>query len=148
MKSSPGETIKLRGHHLICLHFFNGEGYNPEFIVNLNELLKRAEAGVEIDVYSGADDVCRKCPYLKGKICLYDTNAESGIREMDETALKLLNVNERASIAWEGIKKKIPGVLITWSIKYCSKCNWRGVCEKDSDFLLILKQQISRNSSL
>ena len=58
--------MKLRGHHLVCLHFFTGEGYTKEFIDNLNRILKKAEAGEEIEVINSADDVCIKCPYFKG----------------------------------------------------------------------------------
>ncbi len=71
MNSLLKPVIKLRGHHLVCLHFFKGEGYNPEYIENLREILRRAEAGEEIEVSSGVDDVCRMCPNLKGEICFY-----------------------------------------------------------------------------
>jgi hypothetical protein len=72
----------LRGHHLICLHFFSGEGYDAQFIENLRDVLKRAESE-EIEIVSGNDDVCAKCLYLKDHKCAYDENADKEIREMD-----------------------------------------------------------------
>ena len=72
MKSSE-KVIKLRGHHLVCLHFFKGEGYNLEYVENLAYILKRAEAGDGIEVAAGADDVCNTCPSLKEGMSLRST---------------------------------------------------------------------------
>jgi hypothetical protein len=129
-------TIKLRGHHLICLHFFRGEGYNPEFVANLREVIKRAEAGEEIEVYSGADDVCKMCPYLKEGICFYDKDTEAEIREMDRRAIRLLRLKTRRRVKWLDIREKIPQIFREWSREYCEDCSWRKVCEKDKYFSL------------
>jgi hypothetical protein len=129
MKSLPKLPIKLRGHHLICLHFFKGEGYNPEFIKNLRKIIKRAEDGEDIEVYPGPDDVCTMCPYLKGIICFYNNEAESEIKEMDRKALQLLGVKHLDKVVWLNIKIKIPEVFSQWSKIYCRACDWRKVCE-------------------
>ncbi len=121
--------IKLRGHHLICLHFFQGKGYNPEFIENLRRIRKRVEAGEEIEVSSEADDVCKRCPYLKAGKCLYDKEADIEIKEMDRTAMKLLSAKNLERVTWMNIKKKIPEIFSQWSRKYCTDCDWREVCE-------------------
>jgi hypothetical protein len=127
-------TIKLRGHHLICLHFFKGEGYNPEFVANLGEILRRAEAGEEIEVYSGADDVCKMCPYLKRGRCFYDKDTEAEISEMDKVALRLLRQKTRRRVKWLDIREKIPQIFREWAREYCKNCNWRKVCEKEEKF--------------
>jgi hypothetical protein len=137
-------VVRLRGHHLICLHFFLGEGYKPEFIENLKEVLKRAEAGEEIEIPAGADDICRECPYLKDTICLYDKNAEDEIREMDRTATALLGLENKEKVKWMDIKKKIPGVFKKWAKRYCEECDWRRVCEKNKDFPASFDVHISR----
>jgi hypothetical protein len=126
--------LKLRGHHLICLHFFKGEGYNPEFVINLKEILRRAEAGEEIGVCHGADDVCKMCPYLKGNICFYAKDAEAGIREMDKRAIELLGLKDREKVKWIDIKSKIPEIFREWAREYCKVCNWRKVCERGPEY--------------
>uniref|UniRef100_A0A7C4WD24 DUF1284 domain-containing protein n=1 Tax=Geoglobus ahangari TaxID=113653 RepID=A0A7C4WD24_9EURY len=63
--------MKLRGHHLICLNFFKGEGYSKEFVENIERILKERE----IEVVIGADDVCSKCPHLKSGSCNYKENS-------------------------------------------------------------------------
>jgi hypothetical protein len=128
--SSPVKLIKLRGHHLICLHFFRGEGYSPEFIERLTKILERAEAGEEIVVSPIADEVCRICPYLKGVKCIYNKGADTEIREMDKTALKLLGLRNRDKVQWLNIREMLPDIFPEWAGKYCVKCDWRWVCEK------------------
>jgi len=122
--------IKLRGHHLICLHFFKGEGYNHEFVANLREILKRVKAGEEVKVLSGSDDVCRMCPYLKGEICFYNKDAEAEIREMDRMAIRLLGLKTKESVKWLDIGGKVLEILHIWAREYCKECDWRTVCEK------------------
>jgi hypothetical protein len=129
MRSKPN-FVKLRGHHLICLHFFKGKGYSPEFIESLAKILIRAEAGAEIVVSKGADDVCKICPYLKQGKCLNDKTADAGICEMDKTALKLLGLRSGDEITWLNIRKRLPDALPQWSDKYCTECDWRWACEK------------------
>jgi len=128
--STQNSSIKLRGHHLICLHFFRGEGYNPEFADNLREILKNIEAGAEIEVCSEPDDVCKMCPYIKDTMCFYKKDAEPEIREMDRTALNLLRLKTGSIINWQHVKSLIPEILPEWSKQYCHDCDWREVCEK------------------
>jgi hypothetical protein len=119
---------KLRGHHLICLHFFHGKGYSPKFIENLNNILKAAaESGVE--VFQGADDVCRACPYMKAEKCMYDEHSDEEIKEMDEVALTLLNETPSMKTEWHLIKERIPEIFPLWLERYCKKCPWEKACK-------------------
>jgi len=126
--------IKLRGHHLVCLNFFQGEGYDPEFVENLRKILQRAENREEIEVYSGPDDVCAMCPYLKKRKCFYNKDADAGIREMDRFALQLLKLKPEDSIKWQEITNKIPEIFGEWSLRYCKECSWKWACEKKEGF--------------
>jgi len=123
----------LRGHHLLCLHFFNGEGYSPEFIRNLEMRLQEIEdCGAEI--CSGADDICRKCTYLKDTFCQYTKNADKEISEMDTTALRLLGVSIGSSVSWDSIKTILPQIFSEWYRRYCQDCSWEKVCNKNKHF--------------
>jgi len=121
--------INLRGHHLICLHFFRGRGYDENFTKNLSNLLNNIR-NKEITITNSADDVCKKCPYLKGKECKYDYNSEKEIREMDKKAIKLLNIKEK-TIKWKRIREKLPKVFNEW-LAYCKTCDWKGDCKENS----------------
>lgn len=123
--------IYLRGHHLICLHFFLGEGYNAPFVENLRYILQKLE-NEKVEVISTADDICTKCPYLKDYKCTYDENSDEKIKEMDETALKLLNLSVAEQTIWNAVRACIPGIFDDWRIKYCNECDWRDACQKNS----------------
>jgi hypothetical protein len=129
MKSAKS-PIKLRGHHLICLHFFTGEGYNAEFIGNLKAILTRALSGEEIEVCSGVDDVCTMCPFLKERKCHYVKHAENEIQKMDRDAVKLLSIEPGMSVMWFDMQERAKGIFRTWMKDYCRNCTWRNVCEK------------------
>ena len=137
-QNAQGKVVKLRGHHLICLHFFHGEGYNTEYIENLSNVLKIATYN-EIEICDGMDDVCRKCPYMKDEKCSYKEHADEEIKEMDEKAMRLLNLNKEMQTKWHKIKEGLPGIFKEWSQSYCIYCGWREACEKD-DFYKKLKR--------
>ncbi|MBI5196753.1 MAG: DUF1284 domain-containing protein [Nitrospirae bacterium] len=121
----------LRGHHLICLHFFNGEGYDEAFIENLTHTLSLAEKEI-ITVSSSADNVCASCLHLKQNECRYAENAEESIRRMDAKALMLLGLSYNDQIEWDALKNRIPEIFSEWVSSYCKECSWRGVCAKDA----------------
>ncbi len=122
--------MKLRGHHLICLHFFKGEGYSSDFVANLQGLIDRAEEGEEIEVIDSADDVCRRCPHLRQTICCYQQDYEAQIREMDSAAFELLRIGINAKTEWGTIRAMLPRILEDWSQRYCFDCNWKLTCRR------------------
>lgn len=127
----------LRGHHLICLHFFNGEGYDEVFIKNLRDTLERASEG-KIMISSGADDVCAACSYLKENRCGYSENADMEILEMDNKALALLGLSCGDRVGWDTVKNNIPSIFRKWFSLYCRECDWRGACGKNSSYRKLL----------
>lgn len=114
---------RLRGHHLICLHFFTGS-YDKKFQENLKRVLEEIS---EVEVIERVDDVCRACPYNKG-FCSYSPLAEEEVRRLDEFALKILRLNVRSRIKWSELKAKIPELIEDWKSFACKKCDWRGDC--------------------
>jgi uncharacterized protein len=136
--------IRLRGHHLICLHFFSGEGFQTEFIENLREIIKNAEAGEEVCACSGPDDICNRCPYLKAELCLYKKEADEEIRKMDQAAQELLHINTREEINWLDLTEKITGIFSAWSGQYCIGCDWKRVCEKNREFSRLMRARSRR----
>jgi hypothetical protein len=125
------DAPKLRGHHLICLHFFSGEGYSEEFIENLGETLRQAERS-GIEVADGADDVCRRCPYLNDEKCSYGENSHEEIKGMDGFALKLLNESPGNKTGWADLREKVTDIFPLWHERHCLRCGWRRACEGNS----------------
>lgn len=121
-------VLKLRGHHLICLHFFQGEGYSREFIENLKGVVGRAEAGEEIELVEGADDVCRACPALKDGRCASKPDAEAEIREMDVEAAAHLGISAGERVHWRDLKVKVGATPKEWFAAFCAGCDWEKAC--------------------
>lgn len=121
----------LRGHHLICLYFFRGEGYDTTFVENLRQILVDIESSI-VDICEGGDDVCVMCPHLKDNRCLYSEHADEDIKEMDRKALNLLNLSPGTKIGWQQIQERIPDIFHEWHKAECSRCSWRWACEKNS----------------
>jgi hypothetical protein len=117
----------LRGHHLICLHFFQGEGYDRPFVQHLRRVLAEvSRRGVRI--VEGVDDVCQACPHIKERECAYK-KGEAEIRRLDELALALLKVRHGEEIEWGALWSRLGGVFLEWKSKACSNCDWRSVCK-------------------
>ncbi len=130
----------LRGHHLICLHFYNGEGYNETFIKNLRHIMNRIDDEMTT-VSFGADNICTSCLHLKQGKCQSSENAEEEIREMDKKALELLELLPRDKVNWNEVKEKLPEIFSEWFSQYCSECKWKEACEKN-DFFQKLKEEL------
>ncbi len=118
---------------MICLHFFDGSGYDREFIANLEKTVRDAAInGVEI--LSGADDICIKCPFLKNNVCSPAENADEEIMKMDRKALELLNLSAGSRTRWDEIEHMLHHVFPEWQRRYCSDCEWMSTCEKNTSF--------------
>lgn len=124
---------KLRGHHLICLHFYEGEGYDRSFIDSLEKTLEEIEAA-GVEVAEGADDVCAPCPHRTEEACTMSETADREIREMDARALALLNIPVGRKAGWSFLRDTVAAVFPEWYESYCFACNWRPACEKKDLF--------------
>ncbi len=120
--------ISLRGHHLICLHFFKGNAYSKDFR-NYLSMLKKDIKNSEIKIIDGADDVCKKCVYLKEGLCSYGKDAEGEIKAMDKKAIELFGIKGKRA-RWKEIKEKIPVIFNEWAA-YCRTCDWADDCREN-----------------
>ncbi len=134
---------KLRGHHLICLHFFEGEGYDAGYVENLRGILKKAEVS-PVTIAPGNDDVCNKCPHGRNDGCRYSEHSDDEIREMDRKALDLLDTASGTEVFWKEIREKIPAVFRSWYESYCVACGWRRACEKNEAYQKIARVDADR----
>jgi hypothetical protein len=125
-------VIRLRGHHLVCLHFFSGEGYGEEFVERLHALVETAEEGGEVEIVPGPDDVCEMCPYLEGGLCRFAKGAEEEIGHMDSSALRLLHLSAGGSADWLEVRKALPRVMRAWKESFCEGCSWQWACARHS----------------
>jgi hypothetical protein len=114
---------KLRGHHLICLNFFRGEGYSEDFIRNIYSVIGKEK----IDIVKGPD-VCAMCPYLKDKMCNNPEYSDEMILLQDFEALRLLEFKQGMIVDWRMISDKLLDIIGDWKAKFCGECGYRKVC--------------------
>jgi uncharacterized protein len=128
--------VRLRGHHLVCLQFFRGEGYSAAFVENLAGVIERS-ARTEALVVVGADDVCAACPGLSADGTCVDPNAgEPEVRRLDALACEVLGVlpGERLSLAEARVRLAADETAAArWRLEACGGCTWEAVCEPGWD---------------
>ncbi len=115
---------KLRGHHLICLNFFRGEGYSEEFIKNIYSVIEKEK----VEIVEGADDVCKRCPYMKDNKCSSKEYTDEMIVFQDKEALKLLGFQPGEIVDWKIISDKTLQIIDKWKDQFCLDCGYRKVC--------------------
>lgn len=81
------DTVRLRGHHLLCILTYIGHGYTPAFTKNMTAVIGRINQGTEIQIVSGTDDICD--PMLNDVSHHCDNN---DVTERDNVALITVSV--------------------------------------------------------
>lgn len=53
------DSVRMRGHHLLCMLGWKGVGYTPAFTINYNKIIERLKTEtVTIEIIEGKDDIC------------------------------------------------------------------------------------------
>jgi len=123
----PSETITLRGHHLLCLLAFSGEGYSPSFeaaFCRLAEAYARSET--MIDLVIGPDQACRACPHLGLAGCTSPADGpEESVAALDREVLAILSLTpgrHQAGAIHQRLARTTPDDLHGC----CRRCSWHG----------------------
>ena len=121
------EVIHLRPHHLLCMRYFRGKGYSPEFVRNMSDIIDRLrrDPNARIEVIEGADDLCAACPHLDAdRVCSrqelvggYDgrTAEAFGLEEGEHSFGAVCSVMEQTLDS-----RVLAGV--------CPDCSWSEIC--------------------
>lgn len=80
-------TVRLRAHHLLCMLTYVGRGYSPAFTKNYDGIVARLNAGEDVLLIEGPDDICR--PLLDEEPQPHCLNAR--VRERDARAAGALS---------------------------------------------------------
>ncbi len=141
MEGREEHPFRIRGHTLLCLQGFRGEGYSPEFIRNMGsihaELLRNPSAWVE--VVEEPDAICGACPHRMPAGCGLNGDAsEEGMQAQDGHVLRLLGLRPGDRLRWHEILDRIGRSLSGSSLPdICGQCRWLplGYCREGIDRL-------------
>jgi hypothetical protein len=123
-------VARLRGHHLICLFFFEGDLDDRGYGSSRESLIARVEAGDPVEIVRGADDLCACCPHLKGSRCSYKEGAEDEITRLDRMAAEFLGVSIGSITTWRDVAQLVIDAQGAWFLQFCDGCDWGANCRK------------------
>lgn len=124
----PPVPIRLRGHTLLCLQGFRGEGYSPEFTDNLAAIHQRLAANPDqpVQVVEEPDAICGACPHRAPAGCtLNGQESEAGMQAQDRHVLTRLGLQAGALVRWGDVLDRIRGSVRGSDLPgICGQCRW------------------------
>lgn len=118
--------VSLRAHHLLCIQFFKGIGYNAPFAENMVNIVEQLRENPEVILTRGADDVCRACPNLQSGKCL---SCEK-VNGYDCMVEKLCTLTSGNVYFWKELVYRVKEEVIRKNLRrtVCADCQWDAVC--------------------
>lgn len=122
-------NIKLRAHHGLCIAFFEGKGYDNNFVENMKNIIITLNQNPNVTIVTDEDIVCVACPNNKNGIC----DCIEKVDKYDKMVLKLCNIHNNLTLPWDEYKMMIQEKIIKagkLSI-VCGDCQWSYICLKN-----------------
>ena len=121
-------AIRLRGHTLLCLQGFRGEGYSPKFVENMAAIhrLLTDHPDTWVEVVASPDVVCAACPHQHPSGCaLNSVRSEEEMQEQDHVVLQRLRLQVGSRIRWRDILHRISASVSGDDLpSICGNCRW------------------------
>lgn len=124
------EIVSLRPHHGLCIRFFEGKGYNEEFIKHMTQLISSLEEQTQICITVGCDSVCGRCPNFDGARC----NSEDRVLSFDRKVMDFAGISDKQRLTYKELQKKIEDGIFAPNRfeQVCGDCAWGEICHKNS----------------
>jgi uncharacterized protein len=124
-------TVRLRGHHLLCLLTYVGKGYTPAFVANLDRVAERLGTGEAAMVVEGPDEICGPMLSTEDRHCL-----GVRVRERDASALASVSGLLGRTVAPGTVLALDPGTVGRLREGFasgvirpaCAGCEWSQTC--------------------
>ncbi len=122
------DSIRLRGHTLLCLQGFRGEGYSPEFVENMAAVHRTLTDHPEVlvEVLDSPDAVCGACPHRRPIGCtLNGDRSEEEMTDQDRVVLRKLGLQVKDRLRWQDILERIRVSVSGDNLpSICGSCRW------------------------
>ena len=128
--------IRLRGHTLLCLQGFRGEGYSPEFVQNMASVHETLTNYPDtfVEVLASPDAICVACPHRHQSGCtLNGAQSEEDMKEQDLVVIKRLGLQIGSRLHWRDILERIRISVSSDDLpSICGSCRWLplGYCKE------------------
>jgi len=135
------DILSVRGHTLLCLQGFRGEGYSQGFVENMEQIHQTLTREPETPVRAVVrpDAICESCPNLGPAGCrLRGEGFESEMQAQDREVLQRLSIAEGEVLPWREILRRIGSNVASEALEQiCGSCPWLplGFCREGIDRL-------------
>jgi hypothetical protein len=132
-------TYRLRPHHGLCIAFFEGKGYSPEFIDTMTTVIGTLQETSCVQLTTGEDILCADCPNNCEHICVHDNK----VGRYDENVLAACHLNTGEVLSWRDFSNLIHThiLLVDKLHTICGDCEWGVICQSKAD-------RISKNQGM
>lgn len=137
----PSSPLRLRGHTLLCLQGFRGEGYSPDFTDNLAAVHQSLSENHDhlVELVEEPDIVCGACPHRAPVGCMLNgKGSEAGMQAQDRNVLKRLGLTSGSVVRWREVLERIRVSIRGSDLStICGQCRWLplGYCKEGIDRL-------------
>ena len=122
-------TCKLRPHHGLCIAFFEGKGYSPDFVENMTRVIAALDADdPEITLTDRADVICAACPNDHGGVC----ESADKVARYDSAVLRLIGRKRGDTLHYSEFRALVDACILSPGKlgEVCLDCQWYGICGK------------------
>jgi uncharacterized protein len=130
-------AIALRPHHLLCMLTFVGKGYNPAFVANLEQVVRRIASGTEpIEIVAGPDAICAPllsgpstepdCHCLRPSVTLRDQHA---VQDIQTFLHLLLAPGDQFFLSHRDLDRLREAFAAGTIRQACAGCQWQPLCD-------------------
>lgn len=124
-------TVRLRGHHLLCMLTYIGKGYSPAFVDNYDTIAGRLSDGEDIEIIDGPDDICQPllctgdCHCFNESVVVRDRLAMNAVSDLFKTRVA-------AGFDFELDAERLTSMRFAFATgtirKACKSCEWSDLC--------------------
>jgi hypothetical protein len=123
-------TVRLRGHHLLCILTYAGEGYSRRFVEHYDGIIARLETE-DVRIVSGPDDICRplldeESPHCRlGRVLRRDERALEAVSFVLERPIE---VGSHLTLDPAHLSKLRAAFRSADVRAACAGCEWNDLC--------------------
>ncbi|MCP1315647.1 MULTISPECIES: DUF1284 domain-containing protein [unclassified Halomonas] len=126
-------TIRLRGHHLLCLLTYVGKGYSAAFVANYDRLAARLSGGEPVKLVAGPDDICAPLftPACEPPHCLNHSviaRDAAALEAISETLGRSLTVGDTLELDNAMLASLRVAFRAGRTRRACVDCQWHALC--------------------
>jgi hypothetical protein len=128
--TAPTPSFSLRAHHLMCVTTYQGKGYSPDFVANMNRVWHALRSGQypQVEVHAVADPLCQACPNLQDPSEPTSCQFQRSIEERDRRLLAAMGWTEGEIIDLAPVMEHILAHHAELLANVCVGCDWMAIC--------------------